>query len=418
MSGAAFVSPAQRSPDFKPDRLEALTWNEILGHMSEALGASACCVGRHDFASSDGRLLYSRGYDPALIDRYPVGLAVKNPWFWQEAFYRDAGNIHRGQDLVAEDELVTTDFYYEFLEPQNLLHRLCGILERDGSTVTYVAALRSPAMTAFDDHDLRSCALLLPQLRHCIRLEEQVDVLERERGQALDILDHLPVGVMILDTNGEMLKVNRAGRAIVRHAGSRWRRIQELLQGWTKQAIKGLERTRSQQVVRLCDAAAPASMFASLRPLSRSSIRDAEEPMSWALLFSDPSLLPGPDEDRVRILFGLTRVEARLSIRIARGLSLQEAAADMRLARNTVRGYLKQIFRKTGAGRQADLVRLILSGAAMLDHQDPCPGLPQSAPPRRQRTEKTRTDASALFGGSRPAASPAPPAGIHQRGRI
>lgn len=61
----------------------------------------------------------------------------------------------------------------------------------------------------------------------------------------------------------------------------------------------------------------------------------------------------------LRSLYGLSPAEARLAQAIASGLSLKQIAARDGLTYETVRSYVKQVLAKTGARRQADVVRLI-----------------------------------------------------------
>lgn len=58
---------------------------------------------------------------------------------------------------------------------------------------------------------------------------------------------------------------------------------------------------------------------------------------------------------------GLTRAEARVAMRIGRGASVADIAADLGVAVETVRTHLKRIYAKTGARRQSELARLVLS---------------------------------------------------------
>ena len=56
--------------------------------------------------------------------------------------------------------------------------------------------------------------------------------------------------------------------------------------------------------------------------------------------------------------------EARLAVCLSQGLSLSEAAEHLGLTVETARNYSKQIYAKTGAKGQADLVRRVLNGVA------------------------------------------------------
>lgn len=64
-------------------------------------------------------------------------------------------------------------------------------------------------------------------------------------------------------------------------------------------------------------------------------------------------------QQRLRQLFGLTKLEARIVDKLCAGDHLSEIAEGLSITGNTVKGYLKTIFSKIGASRQADVVRIV-----------------------------------------------------------
>jgi DNA-binding CsgD family transcriptional regulator len=68
-----------------------------------------------------------------------------------------------------------------------------------------------------------------------------------------------------------------------------------------------------------------------------------------------------PDTARLRAEFGLTKAEARLALRLAAGSSLASAAQAFNVKLTTIRSQLQQVFAKTGASRQMELVAMLLS---------------------------------------------------------
>jgi DNA-binding CsgD family transcriptional regulator len=68
-----------------------------------------------------------------------------------------------------------------------------------------------------------------------------------------------------------------------------------------------------------------------------------------------------PGAVRLRMEFGLTKAEARLALRLAEGASLASAAEAFNVKMTTVRSQLQQVFAKTGASRQTELVAMLLS---------------------------------------------------------
>ena len=64
---------------------------------------------------------------------------------------------------------------------------------------------------------------------------------------------------------------------------------------------------------------------------------------------------------RLRAAFGLSKAEARLAFYLAAGASLASMADAFDVKLTTIRSQLQQVFSKTGTGRQAELVALLLS---------------------------------------------------------
>ena len=69
-------------------------------------------------------------------------------------------------------------------------------------------------------------------------------------------------------------------------------------------------------------------------------------------------------------LFQLTAAETMLAIKLANGLSLEEAAEALNIRRNTARAHLRSIFSKTGVRRQTELVRIFLNSVVLLGTAD------------------------------------------------
>jgi DNA-binding CsgD family transcriptional regulator len=78
------------------------------------------------------------------------------------------------------------------------------------------------------------------------------------------------------------------------------------------------------------------------------------------ILLVDPAQTPSPPPSVMVEAFGLTRAEAGIALALARGLTLAECATEARITTGTARRHLENIFRKTGARRQVEVVRLVL----------------------------------------------------------
>ena len=74
----------------------------------------------------------------------------------------------------------------------------------------------------------------------------------------------------------------------------------------------------------------------------------------------DPEHKSQASPDVIQSLFELTPAEASLALLLADGMTLEEAADDLNIRKNTARAHLRSIFSKTGVTRQTALVRLLL----------------------------------------------------------
>jgi len=79
------------------------------------------------------------------------------------------------------------------------------------------------------------------------------------------------------------------------------------------------------------------------------------------VLLHDPARRVKPPVKRLRALFGLTGAEATLAQGLLDGRRLAEIAASRDVSVETVRTQLRSLFKKTGASRQADLMRILLA---------------------------------------------------------
>ncbi|MEO8245371.1 MAG: helix-turn-helix transcriptional regulator, partial [bacterium] len=77
------------------------------------------------------------------------------------------------------------------------------------------------------------------------------------------------------------------------------------------------------------------------------------------LVISDLTENKAGTEADVQSLFGLTPAEARLAVALCQGKTVSQIALAFGVETSTLRSHLKNIFAKTGTGRQAELVAVL-----------------------------------------------------------
>ncbi len=88
---------------------------------------------------------------------------------------------------------------------------------------------------------------------------------------------------------------------------------------------------------------------------------------TFPIFLSEPHPHNHFDAGRLERFYGLTPTEAKITILLVQGLRVVDVAKELDVSLNTARSHVRQIFAKTGANRQAEVVRMILSGVMGLN---------------------------------------------------
>jgi DNA-binding CsgD family transcriptional regulator len=353
-------------------------WDSLLDEIKQFLGGSAIALISHDFGHNRGSIIFARGYNLKFLPTYALYQA-QNPWLARERDYRRPGTIHLGEHLVPEDQLLRTRFYTEWLQPQDLHHRLCAVLSREQATAVFLEIMRPRQSAGFDQNEIERCRLLLPHLQRTLHTQRRMAELELERDAAFRALDQLPWGVMFVDEHRNRLGANRhaeeilvAGDGLTARGNSLRAQLADESARLERLLSSALDRTGKADInaggslsITRPSGAPPLSVV--VVPLHVKTEPLGERGPIAAIFVTDPETpLDTSNQQHLRELYGLTAGEARLASWLLQGKSVEEAATAMGITVNTARAYLKRIYNKTGVRRQPELMRLLLLGLPRL----------------------------------------------------
>ncbi len=226
-------------------------------------------------------------------------------------------------------------------------------------------------------HDLLD-GLIAP-LRRGISLFFKIAGLERRRIVFDAAIEASDIGVILVDPDANILFTNGIADTLLRTADGLQVAHGKLRAGTPAETTTLLEHLRDkaaeQQAEPDRDIYTPLAIRRTATNLPLTVIvrpgpafRPLKNPLQRTamLVLRDPGRRPIIPAKTLTRLFGLTPAESALASEIARGQSLEEAAGQLGVTRNTARTQLQSIFMKTGVNRQGELVRMLLSSAAAL----------------------------------------------------
>ncbi len=223
-------------------------------------------------------------------------------------------------------------------------------------------------------------AFLLPHFRRSLQLQYHFDLFEGQRNIVSDVLDALPFGVILVDAKAKVLQANGMAQDMLREGdgllilaktmcAARPEESKALAQRIGAAALTGAgDGVHSGGPLRVSRPSLKRDYEVLVSPIGRRAFLDQGVGTPAAIvIITDPEHHTEPPHERLQRLYGLSPAEAWVAWGIASGRRQTELAEERGISPETVRTYLRRARDKTDAKRTADLVRLILTGPAMLN---------------------------------------------------
>ncbi|WP_347332923.1 helix-turn-helix transcriptional regulator [Marinimicrobium locisalis] len=273
-------------------------------------------------------------------------------------------------------QLVKSDYYQKWCVPQDIFDGACAQVLSDGDWCTFIVLERRKSEGAFKQTDIALIERLLPHLRQAFQIHLRFTTLKNESSGLDALLALFPYGTAAIDSNGLISNINQKAIDILnRHPGVtlNQKRLSfedaVLSKRVSLSIINSAYSARetadySVHIYRVEESASPLHLLVlPFSPLSRSAPTSSIKAII-ALYDSKQPLTP--HISTIAALYRLTQSEAELTTHLITGESLEEIARKSCKSKETLRGYLKTIFRKLNVTRQAELVAKILTGPAIL----------------------------------------------------
>jgi DNA-binding CsgD family transcriptional regulator/PAS domain-containing protein len=291
----------------------------------------------------------------------------RDQWYTRDVRFRSLQTMMRDGvvddfDFITADEMKTHPYYQEFLRPFGLQY-FGGVKIAADDDIFCLSIQRSSSSGPFSSTETRQLADFSRRASATAALARALGFASADAAaEAFELSDS---AVVTLDRRGEVLRLNGAAEKLLGPnlfvAGRR-------LTSQDREATAALDRVLRE--VLWSDAASalmppvalprrsgrPLLAYAvKLSTVSRSIFADCQA-ILVLVDFEKRVRLP---QDALQSAFALTAAEARLALHVAAGDTLERAADQLRISKETARNQLKAVFRKTAAHRQSELVMLL-----------------------------------------------------------
>jgi DNA-binding CsgD family transcriptional regulator len=350
--------------------LDETKWGEVAPEIADAFASTSSVLktygGAHDpqLASVTDNLRVSTR-DQSWADHWH-----QHDLWVERATQLDRGFVFTSQSLIPDAQFERTGFYQDWTRKLDIYH-MVGVLfpvGRDKTGVLGVHRARTAGRFVEADRDrLRS---LFPHVRRALDLRERLRPTALVQEAAMDALERIDTGVLVVNASCVMLYANEAAERLLKSS----KEIRAHMQCFCID-----DPALNNRLARLVREAVwtsagkphtPAAVLAVPRqgqlPVTllvapwRSSWTNASAAQPAASIFIRDPEASGPGaQQTLRELFGLTCAEAAIAVAIGEGQSVDQIAATLCVGLGTVRTHLKKALVKTGTNRQGALASLV-----------------------------------------------------------
>jgi DNA-binding CsgD family transcriptional regulator len=368
--------------------VDACLWPQFLAAYARAVDAEAASLSVMDAQNRNGNVGASHGIDPYWEKRYAEHYASVNVWLHSTSLFRVPGLITGSEQVIHDAELEKTEFYNDFLRPQNQFYVSGCVLTNEDSVRSFIGALRSKAKGPTPGAGHGSTHELVRHLQTALRLQHRIAGMDVRLEHASSALDLVPGCLIVTDSAGRIIHMNRRAEAFLKSNAGLRAGADGLRAGSPKQtALLRLFIARTASTI-LANGRHPGGVIEVLRagafplklqvtPLATSSTARTGRRPAVAIFIADDTPAVQPDAKLLGALLDLSPAEARLTAALARGETIQQYAKAAGVSINTARTLIGRVFAKTGTSRQVELVTLALTRTASL--------APEEEPPRALR---------------------------------
>ena len=375
--------------------LDSSRWSAFLADFSTRMGSQSALIWAHDFSDhsvelqgSGATLSTCYGFDPAALETFASYYSQTNVWM-EDPRLHQSGQVVTSSSLYPDHRLKKTEYYNDWLRPQDFFYSSAAVVDKQDDRSFNVTLIRSERAGGYTPEEQRIIAALIPHLQAAFLLHRRLYRLDALSQTSIGVLETSPFGVVLLDENARLVHANTLAHGLAKRSGL----LRFGAQGQVRASYPA-EDARLQRylhfAVRTGDGHGQGDSGGTLRlrSLEGSRLDLIVTPLpSWAspfgersaaaIFISNPQATIGSLAQMLSSLYGMTPAEGRLTEALVNGLTPQEYAERQQLSLHTVRAQFKSAAAKAGTHRQADLVRIVLTGPAVLRWPDPVSGQPR-----------------------------------------
>src|ERR1700682_3322614 len=369
--------PSQLIGEIYDAALDPSLWSGVVAKAGRFVGGSAAAIFSKSSVTGNGNVYYETGTDPYYRQLYCDKYVKLDP-STAGHFFADIGHLIAVADLMPYREFLETPFYKERAHPEGQADCVSAVLDKSAASAALFGVFHHEGGGVVDDETRWRMRLVVPHIRRAVLIGRHIDVKSAEAAIFSDTLDGISAGICLVDAVGRIVHTNAACQAIL-DAGDFLSAIEGRIVANDAKidlgfralfafAGSGNAATGPRGIALPLRAQDGSNHVAHVLPLTSGARRVAGVAYSAtaALFICKVATETPPSPEIIARAYNLTPTELRVLLAIVGVGGVPEVAVALGVAASTVKTHLRRLFVKTGARRQADLVKIVAGYATPL----------------------------------------------------
>ena len=358
--------------------LDPSLWSDVLGKCGRFVGGPVAAIFAKSPTALSGTVYYhSAGRDPSYRQLYFDKYIKFDPTTTAQ-YFSDVEQPMAVADIMPYQEFLETRFYKEWCRPQGMVDAVTAVLDKSVTSAALFVVFRYQSEGVVDDEMRRRMRLVVPHIRRAVLIGRLVDLRATDAASLADTLDGLSAAMCAVNADGRIVHANAAchvlldagdflsvvgGRIVASDP-----KVDQAFRELFAAAGSGDAAVGIQGIALPLMAPDGSRYVAHVLPLTSGARRLAGIAYSaTAALFICKVATEAPAAPEVIArAYDLTPTELRVLLAIVEVGGVPESALALGIAESTVKTHLRNLFVKTGARRQADLVKIVAGFASPL----------------------------------------------------
>jgi DNA-binding CsgD family transcriptional regulator len=358
--------------------LDPSLWPSILERTRDIVGGSGASIFSKDGRNKNLDVFYQcGGIDPHYTALYLERYGKLDPTTAGHVL-SEIGEPIGTADIMDVEEFYKTRIYQEWARPQGLVEMAAAVLDRTATGATLFGVFREAQHGLLDDDTRWRMRQIVPHIRRAMLIGKTIEMRAAEADALADTLDGLSAGMFLVDGEGRLVHSNASGRTLLADGtalcgangrikptdGAAARALKDIITA----AGNGDKAVGTKGVAIPLTARNGERYAAHVLPLTAGARQQARARYAAvAAVFICKAELEAPSPPEIIAKhYQLTPTELRVLLAIVEIGGVRETAEALGIGEATVKTHLHRLFGKTGASRQADLVKLVAGFASPL----------------------------------------------------